>query len=451
MAETATANLVKFVACTAAAYKTATVDEGTLYFLTDTQQIFKGSTLYSGGIYKAVTEFPSASDAEIHTLYLNTTTNEVKFYNGAAFVTLVAPYSKELSKNSTNLELPTAKAVVDYVDTKVTADITVLENTVKGHTTDITELQEKMKVVQGDTSTEGSIAKAKQDAEDFAKQIVGALSTTVDEKADKATTLSGYGITDAYTKAQADLAISTAIGQADHLKRAIVDELPEVEGADKNTIYMVLKTSGGTEGNSYYEYMLINGAFEQIGDSAVDLTDYATKDEVDSKISEKVGEIGDVTVKSYVDGTVSTAKSEAISTASADATTKADAALSSAKSHADTKDAETLTSAKAYADGLAKNYATAAQGELADSALQKSDITTGSADGTISVDGDDVAVKGLGTAAFKADTAFDAAGAANSALTSAKDYADSLATHYATAAQGSKADDAYAALTWQTL
>ena len=70
----------------------------------------------------------------------------------------------------------------------------------------------------------------------------------------------------------------------------------------------------------------------------------------------------------------------------------------------------------AYTD--AADYATAAQGTLADSALQKADITTGSANGNISVDGTDVAVKGLGSAAFTASTA------------------------YATAAQGALADSA---------
>ena len=63
-------------------------------------------------------------------------------------------------------------------------------------------------------------------------------------------------------------------------------------------------------------------------------------------------------------------------------------------------------------------FATSAQGALADSALQKADITTGSANGTIAVDGADVAVKGLGTAAYKAEGDF------------------------ATAAQGAKADAA---------
>lgn len=76
------------------------------------------------------------------------------------------------------------------------------------------------------------------------------------------------------------------------------------------------------------------------------------------------------------------------------------------------------SNAKSYADGLAGNYATAAQGALADSALQKADIATGSANGTISVEGSDIAVKGLGSAAYTASTA------------------------YATAAQGTKADSA---------
>ena len=53
----------------------------------------------------------------------------------------------------------------------------------------------------------------------------------------------------------------------------------------------------------------------------------------------------------------------------------------------------------------------------ADSALQKTDIVTGSANGTISVGGSDVSVHGLGTAAYKAVSDFDAAGAAESAKT----------------------------------
>lgn len=80
----------------------------------------------------------------------------------------------------------------------------------------------------------------------------------------------------------------------------------------------------------------------------------------------------------------------------------------------------------AYTDSSA--YATAAQGEKADTALQKSSITSGSANGTIAVGGSDVAVKGLGSAAYTDSTAYDTKGSAATAETNAKVYADSLMT-----------------------
>ena len=208
-----------------------------------------------------------------------------------------------------------------------------------------------------------------------------AISSLQSGKANKATTLSGYGITDAYTKAQTDSAISTAVANADHLKREIVASLPEVGSADEHTIYMV-GTGTGSQDSVYEEYMLINGGFEKVGSSEVDLTNYALKTYVDqaetdavatagtnadSKIATKVGNIGSGTVKDYVDQ----AETDAVS------------------------------SAKSYADGLASNYATAAQGAKADTALQKADIASGTANGTISVDGTDVSVKGLASAAYR--------------------------------------------------
>ena len=204
------------------------------------------------------------------------------------------------------------------------------------------------------------------------------IATLKTGKADKSTTLAGYGIGDAYTKGQTDSAIKSAIANSGHLKRTIVTQLPEASAADEHTIYMIKKSSpDGT--NAYDEYMVVNESgtkkLEKVGDSKVDLTNYATKTEVQ------------------------TAKSQAINTASGDATTKSNNALVSAKS---------------YADGLAENYATAAQGAKADTALQKASITSGSANGTISVGGTNVSVKGLGSAAYVATTAFDAAGVAES-------------------------------------
>ena len=74
--------------------------------------------------------------------------------------------------------------------------------------------------------------------------------------------------------------------------------------------------------------------------------------------------------------------------------------------------------------------------------LVSSDIATGSTNGTISVNGTDVSVYGLGSAAYTASSAYDASGSASTAETNAKNYADGLASNYATAAQGSLADTA---------
>lgn len=62
---------------------------------------------------------------------------------------------------------------------------------------------------------------------------------------------------------------------------------------------------------------------------------------------------------------------------------------------------------------------------LADSALQAADITTGSANGTIAVEGTDVAVAGLKSAAYTDATAYDAAGSAAAVLGTAADTKDS--------------------------
>lgn len=62
-----------------------------------------------------------------------------------------------------------------------------------------------------------------------------------------------------------------------------------------------------------------------------------------------------------------------------------------------------------------KGYATADQGALADTAIQS--VTTGTANGTISVDGEDVAVKGLGSAAFTDSSVYQPAGNYQEALT----------------------------------
>ena len=343
------------------------------------------------------------------------------------------------------------------------------------------------------------------------QNTIDTLTAQLAAKADKGTTLGSYGIEDAYTKDEANKAIAAAVANADHLKRALVESLPTSD-ADKDTIYMVAKMANDaviyhanaaivansadnqlasltdlgektldvgdyvTDSNSstfkvaavsgatfsvgdamalpvdhYDEYLFINGTFEKIGDSKVDLSGYATK------------------------GEVSAAKQGAIDAAAADATTKADAAKTAAQKHADDAiaalDVEDRAVAGEYVSAVSETDGKITVSREKIPAAPK--ITPGTANDTIAVDGTNVAVKGLGSAAYTNSTAYATAaqGAlADSAVQSITEgttpgailvdstsvpvhglgsaaYTQSSA--YATAAQGTKADQIFNALTWQ--
>ena len=544
--------LVKFVRGTAENFALLdSKDQDTLYIVTDEQRLYLGDKCISGGIYTSVASLPGTGAP--NTLYLNTTDGSVSYWNGTGYTTLVKPSATTISSGSTNNQFATAKAVYDYVTSQISnLDVSALAGRV-------TTLEGEMDTVQGQITTingegEGSIKKAASDAQtaavaaaksytdqEVAKKAnlehtheigdvtglqgaldgkantvhthttaqVDGLDTALAGKADKATTLAGYGITDAYTTTQTDSKIAEAVAAADHLKREIVESLPDVGDADENTIYMVPQGGGsiedpGTSASHYNEYMLINGAFELVGSSQVDLSGYATETFVTSAInaldvadtavtnqyvSQVVETDGKIAVtrvplpvtsvtEGSANGTIavngadvnvhglgSAAYTESSAYETAGAAAAAVAALDKTDSAQEgqyvsavsqengviTVTRAPLPAAATLVEGTANGtvkfngtdvpvhglgsaaytdsgaYATAAQGALADTALQKADITSGSANGTIAVEGTDVAVKGLGTAAYTASTA------------------------YATAAQGTKADEVYAALTWGTI
>ena len=311
--------LVKFVTGTATQFAgLGTKDQDTLYIITDARQIYKGDVCLSGGIYKTVSSFPASG--EVNTLYVNTDTGQVSYWNGSAYQTVVPATGKTISGAGVDTQLATTKAVVDYVATQVAdLDVGALEgrvSTLEGEMdtaqADITAAEGNITTIQGQITTingtgAGSITKALNDAKAYTDEVAEtkanlehehtlsditdagtlaglsevaesnlatALAAKINGKADKGDSLADYGITDAYTKGQADSAIAAAVAAAPHLKRTIVESLPDVGSADQNTIYMV-GTGAGSEDSAYEEYMLINGAFERIGSSDVDLTNYA--------------------------------------------------------------------------------------------------------------------------------------------------------------------------------
>lgn len=84
--------------------------------------------------------------------------------------------------------------------------------------------------------------------------------------------------------------IAEAVAGADHLRREIVEQLPLIENANQNTIYMV--PSGLQDyDNKYYEWILINGVFERVGSWEVNLSEYAKTSDVETALNKKVDKV----------------------------------------------------------------------------------------------------------------------------------------------------------------
>jgi hypothetical protein len=83
-----------------------------------------------------------------------------------------------------------------------------------------------------------------------------------------------------------EIYVNNLIGSAGHLKRVVIEEngsLPSLENADIDTIYMKLAYGSKLVPNVYEEYMVINGAWELIGSTNIDLSNYATIDFVQNQ------------------------------------------------------------------------------------------------------------------------------------------------------------------------
>lgn len=397
---------VKFVYTDAAKYGASAKDAGTLYFLSDTKQIFKGAERFSGLVCQEVTTDPALESAEVNTLYINTTDGSVKIYNGHNLRTIVDGYVTAITENGSATDRVSSKAVVDYVNTKIQdLDVGQLSAQVATNKSDIATLK-------GDASTAGSVAKTVADAKTE-------LTAEIDKKATKATTLEGYGITNAYTKTQVDSAISTAKGE-------VVNDLTAGNGititgtkANKTIAAKVDPAEGNalTVGEAGLK-VTIPAAAEYSITKAADSGNYAAVYHLTKNGTEVGAAINipkDMVVKSgsVVTNPAGQAKGTYIELVLANATNDkiyipVDQLIEyvtsgSAESDpivvavsADHKVTATITDGSITKTKLAA----AVQASLgkADSAVQK--VATGTTNGTISVDGKEVSVAGLGSAAY---------------------------------------------------
>lgn len=280
-------------------------------------------------VVRVVDSLPE-SGQEQGVLYINLTDHKGYVYNGSAFV-------------------------------QVFEQVEALGDKVAEAASKIQAVEGDIATIKGSAETEGSIANAISQSKSYTDTVKGELDSAIAAKADANAV---------YTKVDADAAIQKAITDSGHLKRSIVSSLPAESDADPNTIYMVPKGTADGAQQHYDEFMLLNGAFEKIGDTKVDLADYATKEEVKAAKTEAVS-----TAATDASTKADAARDAAIVTAATDAQTKADKALEDAKADTTAKVAESLQSAKGYADSLASNY------EVAGAANKALESAKGYADG----------------------------------------------------------------------
>lgn len=132
---------------TSAAYKAGTPVDTHMYFLSDTREIYRGSTPFTESVILC-TEFPTTSIA-INRLYVNSSTLEGKIYDGSTWTTVIKPVEETVTVDGGNPV--SGKAVAAYVAAEM-AKVSTSANTVSSLTWDSAE--HLLTVTKGDSSTQ---------------------------------------------------------------------------------------------------------------------------------------------------------------------------------------------------------------------------------------------------------------------------------------------------------
>lgn len=329
----------------------------------------------------------------------------------------------------------------------------------------------------------------------------GAISALQTGKADKATTLSGYGIKDAYTKTEIDSkiedleTIDTGLDsrltqaekdidaiEADYLKAADKTALQEQITANANAIELLTENLTTEEVDSIKElvdYVNEHGAevtgmkeatakAQKAADDAQKAADdaQAHSEGVASNLAEEIANRGTAIegLQTQITNVKTTADAAATQTALQEEINRATGVESGLNTRLQTIEnavgetgsvSQAIESAKQEAineastdatnkANTAKTEAIASANAHTDEEVAKITLTTGSANGTVAFKGEDVAVKGLGSAAYAVAEAFDVAGSADNAKTEAINEAALDATNKANAAKAGAISEAAA-------
>lgn len=222
-------------------------------------------------------------------------------------------------------------------------------------TTEATGIYKEIDIVEGEVETVKDEVANIQETLNGTEEVDGLIDKVAsieEELPNKA------NAADVYTKAETE----GLIASAGHLKREIVEVLPEVSAANEDTIYMI-KNSSVLGDDKYEEYMLIDGELVLIGDTTVDLTPYAKSADVTEEIAEAVkdfatdAEVGAAILAGLVGYAKSSDVTQEIAAAVAPLATKQELTDGLANK-ADASALDSLATKQELSDGLADKVTT---------------------------------------------------------------------------------------------
>ena len=209
------------------------------------------------------------------------------------------------------------------IDPTIVEDVTNLQNSVNDIVNDIQSLEESIAADLGVVNTElakkanaetvtAELAK-KADAEKVNAELAkkansDEVNTALNSKADVETVNAALAkkadvetvnaalntkadAEDVYTKLEVNNKVATdisaAIAAANHLKRKVANTVEDIDldAIDAEQYIYMVPTGLQAEDDKYDEYMVIDGIIEKIGSWEVNLSDYAKKTDLDTKVN----------------------------------------------------------------------------------------------------------------------------------------------------------------------
>lgn len=334
---------VKFAYGTKARYDALTQkDMDTLYFTTDTMQLFKGTTEYTKST-KMVSALPASGQVQ-GVIYFRMTDYTMHIWNGTEFVQLNKTTVTQIPANATNDDIPTTKAVADYVNAKIAA----VEGIKGKFVTDVTYNAGVLSVVKGDepvtTTLTGIVHEPTYDASTrtIKLPVFGGDTLTIALGKDLVVTSGTYNAKDKnieLTITSGDV-IKIPVGALIDIYVGVATSTAEVSVSSDNKISVNVRVSAKANNSITIEedglYVAVPDAYTK---AETDAKLKKVQDQLDGHAKDAVVHITAEERKAWnakvSQDELTAAKSEVIATAAADATKKADAARDAAKTYAD--------------------------------------------------------------------------------------------------------------------